>query len=49
MLNDFLSLNYKHNIEPDSASRIADTDTEYLFNVVHVKHGTNISSIELKY
>ena len=24
-----------------------DTDTEYLFNVVHVKHGTNISSVEL--
>ena len=24
-----------------------DTDTEYLFNVVYVKHGTNISSVEL--
>ena len=24
-----------------------DTHTEYLFNVVHVKHGTNISSVEL--
>ena len=24
-----------------------NTDTEYLFNVVHVKHGTNISSVEL--